>query len=382
MLWQKESIDSNSLYVDLFKKSWCGGEQVETQYLLHKMSKMRYSVDGSFYKNEVNAKRYRELASKQFKKELFMDAMESNNKSLCFAKVGSKSLGLAYANRATCFLKMNMFKKCLADIELAIENHYPKDLMDKLEKRKNDCLKLMETEEDQSENSDFKLDFNANEMFPCLANVVVIQCNDRDSRCMIATADIEVGKTIMVEQCYIGVTKDDHYKSCNICLKTNQNLIPCQKCTSVLFCSDCKENDLHGTECDIVSGCPAGNKFMDVIRSISLAKNAFENANELIAFVEDLLKSDTLEMPSNLTDPRSKYRAFFKLCPDWQSCELYLQQVYLFYRLLLDQDEMRAYFHTDAHQRFLMHLVQHHISMILRGSYNKRAAPVGGKDFF
>lgn len=125
-------------------------------------------------------------------------------------------------------------------------------------------------------------------------------------------------------------------------------------------------------------GCPAGYKFMDVVRSISLAKNAFENANELMAFVENLLKNTALDMPSNLVDPRSTYAEFFKLCRDLYKYQVYLQQAYLFYRLLLDQDEVSAYFNTNVHKRFLMHLVQHHISMILHGSFNKRAAPIGG----
>lgn len=378
MLWEKESSDGNAMYVDLFKRSWRFGEPVETQYRLHEMSKISYNASGSYYKNDVTATKYREIGNKKFAKKQFLDAMECYNQSLCFAKIGSKAVGLAYANRSTCFLKLNMFKKCLADIELATENQYPAHLMEKLEKRKNDCLKAMETEADQSGIFDPKLDFDANERFACLANVLDVRCNDRFGRHIVATADIDIGKTVMVEKCFIGVTKHDHYKCCNICLKTNQNLIPCRNCTSALFCSDCKNTDLHQIECDMCFGCPAGYKFMDVVRSISLAKNAFENANELMAFVENLLKNTALDMPSNLVDPRSTYAEFFKLCRDLYKYQVYLQQAYLFYRLLLDQDEVSAYFNTNVHKRFLMHLVQHHISMILHGSFNKRAAPIGG----
>lgn len=377
MLWKKESNDINALYIDLFQLSSHGRASVETQYLLNKMSKMRCQSDGSFYKNDITAVEQRKTGNRKFEKNQFFDAMEWYNKSLCFAKNGSKTLGLAYANRSNCFLKMKMFKKCLADIELAKENNYPANLMEKLNKRKTECLKLMKTEEDQGEIRKPQLDFEANEKFPCLTNVVDIQ-TDESGHHIVATADIEVGQTVILEQCYIGVTKYDHYKSCNVCLVENQNLIPCKKCTSALFCSDCNENDLHGIECDLNSGCPAGFKFMDVVRSISLAKNAFVNADELIVFVEDMLKSNAMELPSNLRDPRSKYRAFFKLCPDWQTYELYSQQAYLFYQSLLDQNDMTAFFHTKAHKRFLAHLVHHHISMILRGAYNKRTAPIGG----
>ncbi|XP_055295175.1 uncharacterized protein LOC129564948 [Sitodiplosis mosellana] len=360
MLWKKESNDRNAMYVDLFESSLNAQEPVEVQYLLNKMSRLECNTDVSYYKNDVIANTFRQFGNKKFEKGQFYDAMELYNKSLCFANNGSKALGLGYANRSTCFFQLKMFKKCLADIELAKQNNCPAHLIAKLNGWKNDCLKLMETEPDQSEMGEPKLDFAANEQFPCLANVVNMQSNDEFGHHIVATEDIEIGKTVLIEPCYIGVTKFDHYK-----------------CTSALFCLDCKENNLHGIECDMNFGCPAGFKFMDVVRSITLAKNAFSNADELTVFVEDMLNSDAIQ-PSNLVDERSKYRAFFQLCPDWQTYELHLQQAYLFYQLLLEQRDMKAFFHTKAHQRFLMHLVQHHISMILRGAFNKRSAPIGG----
>lgn len=374
MLWKKESNSKNAMYVDLFQSPL-----VTTQYFLNQVSKMECKANGLYYKNDLIANKYRYNGNQMFTMNRFNDAIECYNKSLCFAENGSKTIGLGYANRSTCFLQMKMFKKCLADIELAKQNVFPAHLMEKMEKWTIECMKLMETEKDQGETNEPKLDFEANDKYTCLANVVDIQSNDEFGRHMIALEDIEVGKTVMVEQCYIGVTKFDHYKSCNICLKENQNLIPCEKCTSALFCINCKENHLHGIECEINFGCPAGFKFMDVIRSISLAKNLFANADELIALIENLLTSNASSVePINLIDPQSKYRAFFQLCPNWPTYELCLTQAYLFYHMLLDQNDMSAFFHTKAHQRFLMHLVQHHISMILRGAYNKRIVPIGG----
>ncbi|XP_037046215.1 SET and MYND domain-containing protein 4-like [Bradysia coprophila] len=333
---------------------------------------MKFNAKGSYYKNDYAANQFRQKGNKKFEKNQFVDAMECYNKSLCFAAMGAEPMGLAYANRSACFLEMKMFKRCLADIELAQQNKYPGKLMKKLENRKMECLKLMESEDDQGERWSAKLDFEPNVKVPCMASVVDFRSNDVSGRHIVATEDIEIGKTVMVEQCYFGVTQYDHYKICNICLKVNQNLVPCSKCTSALFCPDCKENDLHEIECDMTFGCPVGFKLMDVVRSVSLAKNAFTNADELISFVEEMLKGDAMEFPSNLDDQRSKYRAFFKLCPNWRTYELHLQHVYLFHRLLLDQADMKAFFHTKAHGRFLMHLVQHHISMIIHGSFSKR----------
>lgn len=366
-MWRKESSDRNAMYVDLFRVASSDQRSVEMQYALNKISKLFCKANGSNYKNDVTSNQHRQKGNSLFAQNRFSDAMERYNKSLCFAETNSETLGLAFSNRSACFLEMKMFKKCLTDIELAKNNKYPKHLKDKLNNRQNECLKLMEIENDQSEVGDINLDFGANEKFQCIANVVDIQTNDEFC-----------SKTIMVEQCYFGVTKYDHYISCNICLKEKQNFIPCKKCASALFCCDCEENDIHKIECDINYGCPAGFKMMDVVRSVSLAKNTFSNADELIAFVEDMLQNNKSEMPSNIVDSKTKYRAFFKLCPDWQKYELHLQHAFQFYQSLLDQNDMAEFFRTEAHKRFLMHLVQHHISMILYGSFNKRTAPTDG----
>lgn len=70
--------------------------------------------------------------------------------------------------------------------------------MEKLGKMKNDCLKLMEIEGNQSEIHDSKLNFDTNEKILCLGIVLDIQCNDQFGRHIVATADIDVDKTVMI----------------------------------------------------------------------------------------------------------------------------------------------------------------------------------------
>lgn len=372
MLWKKESNSTSAMYVDLFR-----GKSVAGVYTSGQMSKIVYKAGGLFVKNDDMAEKCNLIGNQLFEEGRFIDAMEEYNKSLCFAENGSQKLALIYTNRSMCFLKLKMFKKCMADIELATQNQCLVQLLKILEKRKNDCRKSMETEDDQSDSGAAELHFEANDQFPCLANVVNIESSDEFGHRFLAAADIDIGRTVMVERCYVGAMKFDHYKACNICLKENQNIVPCKTCTGAMFCADCKDNDLHGIECSLYSGCPSSFQFVDVVRSISLAKNAFPNAGELIAAVEGMLKNDAIH-PINLVDAKSKYRAFFQSSPDWRNHGLYLEQAYLFYRQLLEQNEMATFFHTDVHRRFLMHLVQHHILMILRGSFNKRIAPIGG----
>lgn len=371
MLWKKETDSPAAMYVDLFRDQ---SAEIEVEYILHKISQ-----NNGITKDDAIAEELRKRGNEIFKNDRFIDAMKYYNESLCFAENGSKTVGLAYANRSSCFLKLKMFKKCLADIELATQNQYPPRLMKKLENRKNDCVELMLIEDDQGDSSAPKLDFDANEQFPCLANVVNIERSGEFGHRVVATTDIGIGKAVVAEQCYFGVTKS-HYEACNICLKEVQNFVPCKKCTNSLFCPDCKGNNLHEVECKINFGCSNGYTLMDVVRSISLAKNSFTSVKELIACVENMLENDT-DNSIDLANAQSKYRAFFQLCPDWRiyPSPSYLQQTYLFYRLLLEQAEMAAFFRTNAHRRFLMHLIQHHIVMILHGSFNKRFAPIGGE---
>lgn len=145
-----------------------------------------------------------ESGNLRFSAKLWCDAMECYNQALCFAKSGSELIGFAHANRSSCSLAMKMFKKCLNDIELAKENHYPQEKWKKLDQREVKCLNLMTKEEDKSEFYNFKLDFEANEQFPCLANVLRIENNSEYGRHIVATDDIDVGKIVMVEPSYAG----------------------------------------------------------------------------------------------------------------------------------------------------------------------------------
>lgn len=120
-MWKKEP-SSTGMYVDLFQVASWHQSPVEKQYLLNKMSKKICRADRSNYKSDVTADQHRQNGNKMFEKDRFTDAMEWYNESLCFAKNGSKTIGLAYSNRSVCFLEMKMFKKCLVDIELAKQN--------------------------------------------------------------------------------------------------------------------------------------------------------------------------------------------------------------------------------------------------------------------
>lgn len=88
MLWEKESNCDEALYIDLLKN---------TKYPL---------ANYRLHRNKSNAQslRTRTEGNRKYAKNDIDGAMELYNQSICFAENGSEHLGLAYANRSSCFL--------------------------------------------------------------------------------------------------------------------------------------------------------------------------------------------------------------------------------------------------------------------------------------
>lgn len=369
MLWKKESNKPNALYINLCESPTSGGNRIE---LLYDNLQNEFGIyEIPHVKSDGVATSYRNEGNRDYAKRKWEAAIWNYNKSMCFAENGSETLSLAYANRSSCFLKMKMFRKCLADIELAKQNNYPSDKLDKLEDRKRQCLETMETEEDRSDLTETKLDFDANENFPCLANVVKLEYNNEHGRHMVATENIEVGKQVVVEQCYFGAMTCDRYRNCCICFKQTTNLMPCKyKCTTSMFCSDCVDNNngVHDIECEIIKYYEG--KYSHVIdnrsllvRSILLAMNAYPNIDQLIAVVENSVKNPSNDLPSKLTDPQSKYRTFLTSAGKVTD-QTNVLLIYLVYKIMMGHPRVSTFFKTKSHRRFFMHLLGHQMNVI------------------
>lgn len=219
-LWKKETDGAESVYVNIF-------ENVCDNYssLLNQIQSLNLST----IKDDKSSTDYRNKGNAQFAKSKFVEAMELYNKSLCYAKVSSENVSLAYANRSSCFLNLGMYEKCLVDIEMAIKANYPEHLMPKLEKRRSDCLKKTGK---KVESNDFvaKLSFPADENFPGMANALKIESNLQFGRHVVAKCDIEVGKTVLIDEPFVSVAAD--FIECASCLKKFMNLIPCDRCNN------------------------------------------------------------------------------------------------------------------------------------------------------
>lgn len=190
----------------------------------------------------------------------------------------------------------------------------------------------------------FKLDYEPDSMFPCMANVLEFGRNSKGDVVMKAKEDIAVGKTVVVDKAYTTYLYSRFVEQCHICLKNDANLIPCKKCTVAMFFR------------------------MDKARNIFRAINLFTNAAEMMEFVEEAIQNDPNEMPKPLTDDKSEYRAFLKLPQSKGTQHPGVDKIcrsleYCLYRMLMDIPKIKAIFDTKKYQRF-MHLTLHHAAVI------------------
>lgn len=100
-----------------------------------KSSTMSHAVK----KNNKLADKLRELGNESYSKGETFDALLKFNESLCFAEVGTLSVGLAYANRSAAYLRLRRYENCLRNIQLARDCGYPEEKLIKLSQREEKC---------------------------------------------------------------------------------------------------------------------------------------------------------------------------------------------------------------------------------------------------
>lgn len=357
MLWQK---DANNIYVNICKE--------DLDKKIFEKANEFLGFQKSPAKSNLHSVKCRTFGNSFYATKQWLKAIESYNGSLCFAEIGAvESISLAYANRSACFLQLKMYDECLADIQLAIQSKYPEKLMPKLEKRKAICLEQI-GRNDRSATIGAELSFESNENFSCMANVLQIKHTDEFGRHITAKSDIGVGKIVLKENATLSI--GDKYRRCDTCWKSNVNLIPCTKCTSVLFCpGQCEQNQFHNIQCGmrIVDDDYVNDQQMNLLRSILMAICEFSSIENLMNFVEAAIESDPAEIPTSLSDNKSKYRAFLKLKFDHKTTvkeTSFPFQIYYVYKALMNHHVIEPKISSKKYSRFLMHLIGHHLCII------------------
>lgn len=351
-VWKKESRHRGALYIDLFA------------------SVKRFTTYSTpiRQKNDHFSTESRNKGNDLFRLKQYSEAMALYNQSLRFAKVDSENVALAYSNRSACFFHLRMYDEALNDIELSKAANVPRRLLQKLMDRKDECEKLKASVK-PSVKPKVALDFEVNKKFPCLANVVGLKRNKEFGRHLIATTDIPVGKTVLLEDAFL-LMGDNEENMCNTCFKTKANFIACSRCSEALFCNaECMNGNLtHIFECGTIfpylydddKARMLSIKFH--IRMVLLAIAIFSNVEELMQFIENVLLNDPDSTPNDFNDLKSKYHSFLKLCTAMPYTTDFLCR-HIFDRALA-LPKVKALFDSKRKQRFLMHLVLHHFHVL------------------
>lgn len=272
---------------------------------------------------------------------------------------------------------MNKYTESLNDIEMAKENGYPQRLMHKLNEREDICLKKLKDGCDTEADAEPKLSFDPDENFPCLANVLEIQSDEKFGHRIVAKCDIDIGQTVLVEETFVCAAEVLDRTLCSTCMKAVKNFIPCPNCTDAMFCDEkCMENDLiHKITCGSV--CNRLSSFKIVIYSILTALNAFATVEDLMDFVAEQMASPKSDLPKHCLDARSKYAMFLKLDAKPREMKNECGTMYMSFQNMMAIPVFSARFNTPKKQRFLQHLIGQHI-LILKGTSVKVLHENGG----
>lgn len=84
-----------------------------------------------------------------------------------------------------------------------------------------------------------------------------MEWNEKYGKHMVANQDIKPGEIIAVEEAYVAFPlKNKQFLICSHCLKQTWNGIPCNFCTSNIYCSEkCNQQawvEYHDVECSIM----------------------------------------------------------------------------------------------------------------------------------
>lgn len=366
-LW-KEEIKSSEIYVDLFAGLSRQVNITDERDFLDILFKNKTK------KNNSKSTELRLKGNQLFAENKYSEAIAKYNESACFAENGSKELGLAFANRANCFLNMKMYRECLIDITLAKKSNYPADLTHKLDTRQAKCMSILSDRDIKLEklnDEEVTLSFGEHEKYIGAANCLNIERSKKFGRHVVTTADLAIGQTLLIEEQTTISKYIANYYRCGHCFKKFKNLIPCTECVQSMFCSNeclkAANKGLHKYECEIPEptryrNMPNNEVFSMVLRFMIKLLNVFNSAETIIQSVTSLLKSDNLL--SQLSGDKLSLAMNLQLETNKQNIPTeHLQDIiwatFLIYNILMHFSSFNRQFVTEKQQRFLQHLILH-----------------------
>lgn len=366
ILWQKEKSPHLNLFVDIFDVK---GHELTTDVGDVVNSMFEDCKSAKFQKNNDYAKTAREQGKILFAQGKYIEAMNQFSTGLSAAKNGTSEVGMAFANRSACFLRLNMLDECLFDIEMAKKSNYPKDLIPKLDERAAKCKNLMNDEQFQWEKYSVrepKLSFSEHTKFDGVADCLKIHQNSKFGRHIITTCDLKIGQTILVEKpfsIFMERFYSNGHRRCLHCFKDCMNFITCSNCVGALFCNDdCKEKSFHKYECNKPSTLSRKETFELVLNTFVNIDAAFPDVNQLMSTIDTLLKGHDVNRTTNAA--QKAFCSIFQLAHNHEKQDPFhltrlraATDVAIF--TLMRHSEFKRKYSTMKYRRFLQHLILH-----------------------
>lgn len=373
MLWQKELIKGELVYAKLMDKN-------ERKIFLAEFSaKMKeFASRHNLLKKDKRAtEAFRGYGNLMFASGRYEEAIGMYNKALTVAVNNSEDLGLCYANRAASFLKLNQYKLCLVDIELAKKNKYPAASMSKLERRRIECENQLAANGDVDlQQEEPKLSFEPDQKIPCFASGLKVEVSDKYGSCIITQRNLDIGQTVIAERTMFSAASKDNCDFCENCFKRKANLMPCKKCVIAMFCSEeCRKvanEKFHDVLCMAENFCGEPMQQM-LLQSIVIAVKTFSTVSALMAAVEKFRAQDANDI--NFDDPAKRdYFTFFQLHTNAdklsaeQKSKMKNDSMEVV-EIIKTRSSFESIFRSTKTTQFLSHLALHHMKNFLSNTY-------------
>ncbi|XP_058454681.1 SET and MYND domain-containing protein 4-like isoform X2 [Malaya genurostris] len=272
-------------------------------------------------KNETRAKECRKLGNELCRSGTkdYMKAVKWYNESIALSNESSVNLALAYASRSIVCFELKMYHDCLENIRLAQLNPYPAHVLPKLMQRKERCLKIINNSETSNDSEDVPnvpvLCYEPNPKVPQVSNCLELKENDQFGRHLVTNKDLRAGDFVLMEKPFFTMLVENfRYNNCDYCLKEkNLTLIPCNHCSSTMFCSEiCQQKafeSYHRIECPIIKHMQKlfTKVILMALRTTTVAISSFSyNLEDLMKHVEALEGSSLNPFDLDWTDLHAK----------------------------------------------------------------------------
>lgn len=233
-LWKK---DERGLYEDLFdetryNKRWLNRVYEETFERIN-----TFKEQHPWQKGEKITEYKLRIADQLYNREKYHEAIESYNAALCFAKNGSKYIGMAYAARSNCFLRLNKATESEMDVKLVKEcsnliAHGGARSARMVFESVDGSMNNYDSDEDSVGTIDLVSD-DEDEDISYFTKDIKFFAQSKDRFNVVAVDDIDVGDVVFSESCYVADNFVEIYKRCCICLNGSYtNLVLCKKVSS------------------------------------------------------------------------------------------------------------------------------------------------------